>query len=226
MGNLKDYFLLDSAVIFLNHGSFGATPKPVFDAYQSWQLRLERQPVLFLGRELDTLLRESRNALGEYLNADVEDLVYIPNAAHGVNIIAHSLQLVPDHEVLTSDHEYGAGDYTWDFICGKTGAKYIRQSISLPVQEEAAQGLVVLVNVVTFARMAAGDHHAIRTARQGLEDEGRIEPSRAHQADQADVGRVLHGGRAGQVGCAIRTPVAGEADNGIVVLRAAGQHPL
>ncbi len=64
MGNLKDYFLLDSAVIFLNHGSFGATPKPVFDAYQSWQLRLERQPVLFLGRELDTLLRESRNALG------------------------------------------------------------------------------------------------------------------------------------------------------------------
>jgi isopenicillin-N epimerase len=134
MSSLKEYFLLDPDVVFLNHGSFGATPKPVFEAYQNWQLRLERQPVLFLGRELDGLLRESRIALGEYLNADADDLVYIPNATHGVNIIAHSLQLKADDEILTTDHEYGACDYTWDFICSKTGTKYIHQPISLPVR--------------------------------------------------------------------------------------------
>ncbi len=133
MSALKEYFLLDPHVIFLNHGSFGATPKPVFDAYQDWQRRLERQPVLFLGRELDGLLYESRSALGNYLNADPEDLVYIPNATHGVNIIAHSLNLQPGDEVLTTDHEYGACDYTWEFICDKRGAKYIHQSIPLPV---------------------------------------------------------------------------------------------
>ena len=93
MSSLKEYFHLDPAVVFLNHGSFGASPKPVFEAYQNWQLRLEHQPVLFLGRELDGLLRDSRRVLGAYLNADADDLVYIPNATHGVNIIAHSLQL-------------------------------------------------------------------------------------------------------------------------------------
>ena len=133
MPPLKEYFLLDPDVVFLNHGSFGAAPKPVIDAYQIWQLQLERQPVLFLGRELDGLLRESRIALGEYLNADADDLVYIPNATHGVNIVAHSLQLQPGDEILTSDHEYGACDYTWEFICIKTGAKYIHQPIPLPV---------------------------------------------------------------------------------------------
>ena len=133
---LKEYFLLNPDVVFLNHGSFGATPKPVFEAYQNWQLRLERQPVLFLGRELDGLLRDSRRVLGEYLNADADDLVYILNATHGVNIIAHSLDLKPGDEILTTDHEYGACDYTWDFICGKTGAKYIHQSIFLPVHSE------------------------------------------------------------------------------------------
>jgi isopenicillin-N epimerase len=133
MLNLKQHFLLDPSVIFLNHGSFGATPKLVFDAYQTWQLRLERQPVLFLGRELDELLRTSRQALGEYLNADADDLVYIPNATHGVNIIARSLKLVPGDEILTTNHEYGACDYTWDFISSKIGTKYIRQPISLPV---------------------------------------------------------------------------------------------
>ena len=137
MSNLKQHFLLDPSVIFLNHGSFGAAPKPVFEAYQNWQLRLERQPVLFLGRELDGLLRDSRMVLGEYLNADADDLVYIPNATHGVNIIARSLQLQAGDEVLTTDHEYGACDYTWDFLCEKQGAKYIHQSIPLPVRSEA-----------------------------------------------------------------------------------------
>jgi len=136
MPSLKEYFLLDPSVVFLNHGSFGATPKPVFEAYQDWQLRLERQPVLFLGRELNELFLQSRSVLGEYLNADPADLVYIPNATHGVNIIAHSLQLNPGDEILTTDHEYGACDYTWEFICEKTGAKYLHQSIPLPVRSE------------------------------------------------------------------------------------------
>lgn len=136
MDNLKQQFLLNPEIHFLNHGSFGATPKPVFEAYQNWQLRLERQPVLFLGRELDSLLKESRRVLGEYLNANVDDLVYIPNATHGVNVIAHSLQLKAGDQVLTTDHEYGACDYTWDFICSKAGANYIHQPIPLPVHSE------------------------------------------------------------------------------------------
>ena len=136
MSSLKEYFLLDPNIVFLNHGSYGAAPKPVFEAYQNWQRRLENQPVLFLGRELPELMRESRIALGKYLNADADDLVYIPNATHGVNIVAHSLQVKPGEEVLTTDHEYGACDYTWDFICEKTGAKYIHQPIPLPVNSE------------------------------------------------------------------------------------------
>jgi len=136
MLSLQEHFLLDPNIIFLNHGSFGATPKPVFEAYQNWQLRLERQPVLFLGRELDGLLLESRVALGEYLNADANDLIYVPNATHGVNIIAHSLQLQPGDEILTTDHEYGACDYTWEVICSKADAKYIRQPIPLPVYSQ------------------------------------------------------------------------------------------
>jgi isopenicillin-N epimerase len=134
--SLKEYFLLDPTVIFLNHGSFGATPKPVFEAYQAWQLRLERQPVLFLGREFNELLLQSRITLGKYLNADADDLVYIPNATHGVNVIARALNLGDGDEILTTDHEYGACDYTWDFLCGKTGARYIHRSIPVPVCSE------------------------------------------------------------------------------------------
>jgi isopenicillin-N epimerase len=141
MNPLKQFFLLDPEVHFLNHGSFGATPVPVFDAYQQWQRQLECQPVLFLGRRLDGLLKESRAQLAEYLHTNADNLVYIPNATHGVNIIARSLQLNPGDEILSTDHEYGACNYTWEFICHKSGASYINKTIPLPVHtsEEALE---------------------------------------------------------------------------------------
>lgn len=131
---LRHEFLLDPTVHFLNHGSFGATPRSVFADYQHWQRRLELQPVLFLSRESDTLLKNSRAALGQYIHADAEDLVYVPNATHGVNIVARSFPLQPGDEILTSDHEYGACDYTWDYLCERSGAKYIHQTIPLSVK--------------------------------------------------------------------------------------------
>ncbi|MDI6696447.1 MAG: aminotransferase class V-fold PLP-dependent enzyme [Anaerolineales bacterium] len=134
--SLKSLFLLDPEIIFLNHGSFGACPRPVFDAYQAWQLRLERQPVLFLGRQYPTLERQARQTLGEYLHADPDDLAFVPNATHGVNIVARSLALQPGDEILATDHEYGACDYTWEFIAAKNGAKYVRQSIPLPLPSD------------------------------------------------------------------------------------------
>ncbi len=132
MTNLRELFLLDPDVVFLNHGSFGATPRPVFEAYQDWQRRLERQPVNFIATELSDHLRTSRQALADYLGVSAEDAVFVPNATTGVNIVARSLRLAPGDEVLASDHEYGACDKAWEFICRKTGAAYVRQPVPLP----------------------------------------------------------------------------------------------
>jgi isopenicillin-N epimerase len=134
VSDLCHLFLLDPDIIFLNHGSFGACPRPVFEAYQAWQLRLERQPVLFLGREFPELDRQARQSLSAYLGANADDLVYVPNATHGVNIVARSLHLEPGDEILTSDHEYGACDNTWRFLCQKSRARYLHQPIPLPVR--------------------------------------------------------------------------------------------
>jgi isopenicillin-N epimerase len=136
MYNLKKLFLLDPTVTFLNHGSFGATPKPVFDVYQRWQLELERQPVEFLGRRFSALLAESRAALGEYLATHADNLVYTQNATIAINIVARSLALGAGDEVLTSDHEYGAIDRTWRFLAKERGFAYLRRSVSLASKAE------------------------------------------------------------------------------------------
>jgi isopenicillin-N epimerase len=131
--NLRRLFLLDPEIVFLNHGSFGATPGPVFEVYQSWQRELERQPVEFLGRRAQELMAEARSALAGYLGTQRDDLVYVMNATVGVNIVARSLDLGPGDEVLATDHEYGACDRTWRFLSQKQGFSYINQPISLPL---------------------------------------------------------------------------------------------
>jgi isopenicillin-N epimerase len=129
---MRDLFLLDPDVIFLNHGSFGATPKPVFAAWQEWQRTLERQPVYFYSHLYDRELRAARAALGAYINAAADDLVFVHNATFGVNVVARSLDLQGGDEVLTSDHEYGACSNAWELACRKTGAVYVRRHLPLP----------------------------------------------------------------------------------------------
>jgi len=134
---LRDDFLLDPEVVFLNHGSFGACPKPVFAEYQRWQRELEWQPVEFIGRRLEGLMEAARAPLAAYVGADPEHLVYVPNATAGLNVVIRSLKLEPGDEIVSNDHEYGALKLTWELVCRKTGAIYVEQLVPLPVRSQA-----------------------------------------------------------------------------------------
>lgn len=161
MSGLRDLFLLRPGVVFFNHGSFGACPRPVFENYQYWQRELESQPVEFIQRRLLKLLEESRGDLGEYVGADSEDLVYVTNASTAINIIARSLRLEPDDEVLTTDHEYGSMDRVWELVCDKSGAKYVPVSVSLPatsqdqIADEVWSGVTERTKVLFFSHITA-----------------------------------------------------------------------
>ena len=137
VSTMRDAFLLDPDLIFLNHGSFGACPREVFAKYQQWQLELERNPVEFLGRRSGVLLAEARAKLAAHLGASGDDLVFVPNATTGVNIVARSLSLQAGDEVLTTDHEYGACDATWEHVCQRAGAHYRRVPVPLPFEPDA-----------------------------------------------------------------------------------------
>jgi len=161
---LRDEFLLDPRVTFLNHGSFGACPRAVFKRYQEWQVELERQPVVFLARRLGELLADARAALGAYLGADPDDLVFVPNATAGVNIAACSLGLQAGDEVLSTDLEYGALDLTWEHICAKFGATYVRAPIRLPVTSHEETVEMVWSAVTPRTDVLYLSHHTSGTA--------------------------------------------------------------
>ena len=136
MNPMRAQFLLRPDIHFLNFGSFGATPLPVFESYQRWQRLLESEPVQFIAFDGLGYLAASRKALAGYLNvADPDDLVFVTNPSYAVNTVAASLELSPGDEILATDIEYGACDRAWDFHCEKQGTIYRRQHIRLPVTD-------------------------------------------------------------------------------------------
>ena len=132
----KSLFMLDPGIIYLNHGAYGACPKPVFDALVNYQKELEFEPTKHLAHDVFQYLEKSREFLSNYLNCHMNDIVFFPNPSTALNTVIRSLNLKEGDQILTTNHEYGALDKTWKFICKKTGAEYIQQTIPLPLNSK------------------------------------------------------------------------------------------
>jgi isopenicillin-N epimerase len=130
---MKDLFLLNSNITYLNHGSFGACPEPIFKEWHRLQWELETQPAQFFQKKLANYSKTAREELASYISCDAKDVFFTPNPTVAVNTIMRSLVLEAGDEILSTNHEYGAMDRTWSFFCKKTGAKFIKQPISLPI---------------------------------------------------------------------------------------------
>ena len=135
---LRNLFLLRDDVIFLNHGSYGACPVSVFEEYKKWQLELERQPVAFLNDQgrIGMLMQSAREQLATEVGTSVENLVCVTNATTGLNVVARSLPLKEGDEILSSNQEYAALKKPWAFISQKIGARFIEQTVPLPLESE------------------------------------------------------------------------------------------
>lgn len=131
---MKHHFLLDPSLTFLNFGSFGACPIPVFETYQALQREYEFSPVQFVTVRGPQLIQQNKEALASYLDCDPMDLVFVTNPSYAVNLVAKNIRLQAGDEILATNIEYGACDKTWEYTCAQYGAHYIRQAITLPIR--------------------------------------------------------------------------------------------
>jgi isopenicillin-N epimerase len=155
---LARHWTLDPEVAFLNHGSFGAAPRAVLDEQQRWRERLEREPVLFLGRQIQGLVDEARAVLAGFLGARVEELAFVPNATTAVNAVLRSLPFAPGDEILVTDQGYNACRNTVEFVAARSGARVVVARVPFPLRspDEVVEG--VLAALTPRTRLALLDH--------------------------------------------------------------------
>lgn len=133
----RELFMLDPEVTYLNHGSFGAVPRPVFEHQTELRRELELEPVLFLARRLPARLAQVRQRIARYVGAaSRDDVGLVPNVTTGLNAVARSLPLRRGDEILLTDHEYGAKRILWDEVAALTGAKVVVATLPRPAETE------------------------------------------------------------------------------------------
>jgi isopenicillin-N epimerase len=162
--SLASLWKLDPGVTFLNHGSFGACPTSVLQGQQALRERMEREPVLFLHRQLEGELDRARVALGAFVHADPDDLAFVPNATTGVNTVLRSLELEPGDELLTTDHVYGACYNALNWVAERAGARVVVARVPFPLSGEDDVLGPVLAQVTAKTRLLLIDHVTSPTA--------------------------------------------------------------
>ena len=148
----------EPSTIYLNHGSFGAAPRPVVEKRAELIRELEANPVRFLSRGYQDRLDAARVEVAAFVNADPEGTVVVPNATTGVATALESLRLRPGDELLTDDHEYNATLNALETVAQRARARVVRVSFPLPIRhpEETVEALLAAVTPRT--RVALVSH--------------------------------------------------------------------
>ncbi|MFQ5992042.1 MAG: aminotransferase class V-fold PLP-dependent enzyme [Nitrospiraceae bacterium] len=161
--DLASYWPLDPGVVFLNHGSFGACPRPVLEAQQHFRDQLERDPVHFMVRELEPLLDEARRDLAAFVGVEPIHLAFVPNTTTGINTVLRSLPFRPQDQLLTTTHAYNACRNALDFVAQQTGAQVVVAKVPFPIDSPKRVVEAVLEAVTPNTRLAVLDHVTSQT---------------------------------------------------------------
>jgi isopenicillin-N epimerase len=154
---------LDPGVAFLNHGSFGSCPRAVLEVQQRLRERLERQPVQFFMRDLEAMVDAARATLAQFVGANPEDLVFVPNATVGVNTVLHSLRFKAGDELLVTDHEYNACRNAFEHAAERSGARVVVVPLPFPLRGAEEIVAAILERVTRRTRLALIDHVTSQT---------------------------------------------------------------
>ncbi|MEI9997404.1 MAG: aminotransferase class V-fold PLP-dependent enzyme [Rhizomicrobium sp.] len=152
----RQHWGLDPAVEFLNHGSFGACPTAVLKAQTLLREEMELEPMEFFTRTLLGRLNGARDAVAEFVGADAEGLVFVPNASTGVNAVLRSLRFEPGDEILATDVTYCRKAV--DFVADRSGARVVVADLPFPVSGDDEIVEAVLVKITTRTRIVLLDH--------------------------------------------------------------------
>jgi isopenicillin-N epimerase len=172
---MLEHWLLDPAVTYLNHGTVGATPRPVLAAQQALRDEIERRPAQFMLRELTGVrvgmardepprLRVAAAAVGEHFGVRGEDLVFVENTTTGINSVLRSLTFAPGDEILVTDLTYGAMANAARFVARRSGA--VVKTVEMPDPACGPGAVVAAIEAALGARtrLALVDHITAQSA--------------------------------------------------------------
>ncbi len=156
----KELWGLDPSIVFLNHGSFGATPKSIQAVQARWRSTMEDDPVYFMTELAPSLIRQSATMLASFLHTSAEQVVFVENATTGVNTVLRSLlpTLRAGDEIVTTSHVYGAVWQTLQYIRDSTGVSVSVAEVPFPINNKDQVVQAIKKSITPSTKLVILDH--------------------------------------------------------------------
>ena len=114
--SLRDRYLLDPKILYVNHASIGTIPRMVHDARVRYLELCETNPWAYMwGNEWEEPREEVRAKAGLMLGCPPEDVAFTHNTTEGFNVLAQGLPLGPGDEVLFSSLNHPGASICWRY---------------------------------------------------------------------------------------------------------------
>lgn len=131
---LRDRYLLDARVTYLNHASIGTVPREVHAAGIRYREICEENPWLYIwGGAWEEAREDVRRSSADLMGCDASQVAITHNTTEGFNLLARGLPLGPGDEVLFSTLNHAGASICWEHFGAEKG--YSVRVFDFPVGE-------------------------------------------------------------------------------------------
>jgi selenocysteine lyase/cysteine desulfurase len=141
---MRDQYLLDPRVTYLNHASIGTVPAAVHSAGIRYRAICEENPWLYIwGGAWEEAREGVRGAAARLLGCEAMEVAITHNTTEGFNLLAQGLPFDPGDEVLFSSLNHSGASICWDHFAEARGFTVRRFDFPLSdVPEMSARDVV------------------------------------------------------------------------------------
>lgn len=151
-------------MIFLNHGSYGATPIELLDEQHRWQCRVERQPCQFINEVLPVELRSAAARLAAFVGASPNSVAFVENTTSGIGAVLRSQSFQPGDVIVVTDHIYNAIRQTLHYLADRAGVEIRSIELGLPVADSETLASHICKGIDASVKLVVIDHIASASA--------------------------------------------------------------
>jgi len=137
---VRQQFLFEPGLIYLNTGSVGACPRIVIDSTLAFWRAIEANPVHHVFGGIGAQMEQVREKAAHFLGADPDEMVLTRNTTEGMTLVATGLHLKAGDEILTTTEEHPGGLLCWKYLAREAGIA-VRQ-IQLPAPPKDATDIL------------------------------------------------------------------------------------
>lgn len=129
---LKNQYMLDDDLTYLNHASIGTIPKAVHQARNKYLELCEKNPWLYMwGDGWDEPREEIRQKTANFLNCSADEIAFTHNTTETFNLLAQGLAIGTGDEVLFSNLNHAGASICFKKFASKNG--YSVKTFDMPV---------------------------------------------------------------------------------------------